>query len=242
MKPSGSACRLIAIFAACVLSACQTTGPGNSVQSPATAPTYGGIVDEGTTPLIAGQPSGEKFITGADYAATMRDLDPQLARAANLMVVTRGLKRSCSEEEIAESSGFGRFLDQADRLFARVFAQAFTMESRRLEAAGKPQRPAAIGLILSTTAMADTSDEIVGISRELEKKLGEEARLLSDADRLTLGCALLSRTSERRAITRRISTPLLEYFVMMKHGHPDIYNAIDNHEEILDGGRTLSQI
>ena len=217
-----------------LLAACQTTsdvsGPGTAEQA--------GIIDEGSEQPRNPGVKRERRVSAADYARTMRALDPQLAEAANLMVVTRGLQRSCKDDPVASRSGFDRFLSEADRLFAEIFARAFAMETQRLEAEGEPSGPALIGLVLTTTAAADTSDDIVGVSRQVERRLGRDQADMNDTERLAFGCALLSRSTERQVITRRISEPLAGYFARIKRTYPDIYDAVSAE----DGAALFSQI
>lgn len=181
-------------------------------------------------------------VTRERYQEAMRRIDPQLANAAHQLVIARGLMKTCKEEEVMAESGMTRYFANTERIFGILFRHAFQMEVGRLNARGLPPEDAVLGLVLTREASMDATGKLIQVARRVESQATRQGRELTDAERLTISCALLAQGSERRTITRRISTPLLEYFVMMRHAHPSLFDTLGEGEELIENIRLLTRV
>lgn len=235
-----------------VLAGCQTTdtASSNPVEPPAstrmvggdTEPAgEGGIIDERAEARRSAPPDMHR-VSRESYQEAMKRIDPQLATAAHQLVIARGLMKSCRDEAIMTESGMTRYFDNTERIFGILFRRAFQMEVGRLNARGLPPDDAVLGLVLTREATMDATGQLIRASRLVESQATRQGRELTDSERLTISCAVLAQGGERRTITRRISTPLLEYFVMMRHAHPSLFESIGEGEELIENVRLLTRI
>lgn len=246
----------IRVFAAGALALgladCQTTdtASSNPVEPPASTRTAsssiepageGGIIDERAEAGRSTVPDTHR-VSRESYQEAMKRIDPQLATAAHQLVIARGLMKSCRDEAVMTESGMTRYFDNTERIFGILFRRAFQMEVGRLSARGLPPDDAVLGLVLTREATMDATGQLIRASRLVESQATRQGRELTDSERLTISCAVLAQGGERRTITRRISTPLLEYFVMMRHAHPSLFESIGEGEELIENVRLLTRI